>query len=527
MASGRGTWRLRGAGSEKPAAGAVAEAAASQALAVIAAIDRSQAVAELGMDGIILHANGNFLGVIGYTLEEVRGKHAGLLVDPAHRASEEYRQLWEKLARGEFFRGRYKYVGKGGNEAWLEASYNPILGADGRPLKVMVLAADITAQKNSEQLNSALKNSLDVATAKLMANDKEALQTERELQTVVTAVIEGDLEVRIGLDGKAGFFAMLSQRINLLIESFAEVVGRVQSTADEVARGVQEISQGNADLSERTEAQASSLEQTASSMEQMTATVRQNADNSGQANQLAVAARDQADKGGAVVAKAVRAMSEINQSSKKIADIIGVIDEIAFQTNLLALNAAVEAARAGEQGRGFAVVASEVRSLAGRSATAAKEIKGLINDSVQKVEEGSSLVAQSGQTLEQIVSAVKKVSDIIAEIAASSHEQSTGIAQVNKAVMQLDEMTQQNAALVEQATAASQSIADQSRDLSDVMAKYKVTASRSTMSTPARSTMSTPAAPRRAGGATDDRRAARAANGKTGTANSDPGWKQF
>jgi methyl-accepting chemotaxis protein len=209
-------------------------------------------------------------------------------------------------------------------------------------------------------------------------------------------------------------------------------------------------------------------------MEEMTSTVKQNADNAGQANQLATAARDQAEKGGAVVGSAVKAMADINESSKKISDIIGVIDEIAFQTNLLALNAAVEAARAGEQGRGFAVVATEVRSLAGRSATAAKEIKELIQDSVRKVGDGSLLVTQSGQTLEQIVMSVKKVSDIVAEIAAASREQSSGIEQVNKAVMQMDEMTQQNAALVEQATAASQSMADQARDLTVMMEKYQV-----------------------------------------------------
>jgi methyl-accepting chemotaxis protein len=317
-------------------------------------------------------------------------------------------------------------------------------------------------------------NGMRIETAFKWVDPTETRQTEEELEAVVAAVIDGDMQARIELAGKSGFSAMLSEKINALIDSFADVVSNVKVASAEVARGVQEISQGNEDLSQRTEAQASSLEETASSMEQMTASVRQNADNSGQANQLAVAARDQADKGGAVVAKAVKAMSEINQSSKKIADIIGVIDEIAFQTNLLALNAAVEAARAGEQGRGFAVVASEVRNLAGRSATAAKEIKGLIRDSVQKVEEGSTLVAQSGQTLEQIVSAVKKVGDIIAEIAASSQEQSSGIDQVNKAVMQLDEMTQQNAALVEEATAASKSMADQSQALSDVMSKFEV-----------------------------------------------------
>jgi methyl-accepting chemotaxis protein len=449
--------------------------------AQIAALNRSLAVIEFKADGTILTANPNFLAVVGYSLEEIVGKHHGMFVDPEYRASADYRRFWEKLAAGEFGKGQHKRIAKGGREAWLDASYNPLPDARGTVVKVIAFATDITAQKTQEQVNAALVKSLDAATARVIATDEdhnivvdrsEALRTEEELEEVVAAVTGGDLAARIDPLGKNEFFGRLSQKINRLIDAFADVVGSVKTAAAEVARGVQEISQGNEDLSSRTEAQASSLEQTASSMEEMTASVRQNADNSGQANQLAVAARDQADKGGAVVAKAVKAMSEINQSSKKIADIIGVIDEIAFQTNLLALNAAVEAARAGEQGRGFAVVASEVRNLAGRSATAAKEIKSLIRDSVQKVDDGSTLVAQSGQTLEQIVHAVKKVSDIIAEIAASSQEQSSGIEQVNKAVMQLDEMTQQNAALVEQATAASRSMADQSQALMMVMAKF-------------------------------------------------------
>ena len=297
---------------------------------------------------------------------------------------------------------------------------------------------------------------------------------ETEMQTMLTAVIAGDLGKRIELAGKAGFFEAMSRGVNQLADNMAEVVSKVKGVAAEVHRGADEISTGNANLSQRTEEQSSSLEETASSMEEMTTTVKQNADNAGQANQLAMAARDQAEKGGAVVNQAVKAMSDINDASKKIADIIGVIDDIAFQTNLLALNAAVEAARAGEQGRGFAVVASEVRSLAGRSATAAKEIKELIQDSVRKVEDGSVLVTQSGQTLEKIVASVKKVSDIVAEIAAASREQSSGIEQVNRAVMQMDELTQQNAALVEQATAASQAMAEQVRGLNQMLDRYKV-----------------------------------------------------
>jgi methyl-accepting chemotaxis protein len=300
------------------------------------------------------------------------------------------------------------------------------------------------------------------------------LAVEREIQVIVSAFNDGDLKKRIPLEGMSGFHETLARGINQLADNMSEIVGRVKVTAAEVARSAEEISQGNADLSQRTEEQASSLQETASSMEEMTSTVRQNADNAGRANQLAVAARDQAENGGVVVAKAVKAMAEIDGASKKIADIIGVIDEIAFQTNLLALNAAVEAARAGELGRGFAVVASEVRNLAGRSATAAREIKGLIQDSRKKVDEGSSLVTDSGDTLEQLVSAVKQVSDIIAEIAAASQEQSSGIDQVNKAVMQLDAMTQQNSALVEEASAASESMADQARGLAEMMDKYNV-----------------------------------------------------
>ena len=297
---------------------------------------------------------------------------------------------------------------------------------------------------------------------------------EKEMQNMLSAVVGGDLSRRIDMGSKTGFFEAMSRGVNQLADNMAEVVSKVKVVAGEVHRGADEISSGNANLSQRTEEQSSSLEETASSMEEMTTTVKQNADNAGQANQLAMAARDQAEKGGAVVSQAVSAMADINDASKKIADIIGVIDDIAFQTNLLALNAAVEAARAGEQGRGFAVVASEVRSLAGRSATAAKEIKELIQDSVRKVEDGSVLVTQSGQTLEKIVASVKKVSDIVAEIAAASREQSSGIEQVNRAVMQMDELTQQNAALVEEATAASQAMAEQVRGLNEMLARYQV-----------------------------------------------------
>ncbi len=257
-------------------------------------------------------------------------------------------------------------------------------------------------------------------------------------------------------------------------ESLSTLISQAREAADTIAQGSGEVSIGTDDLSQRTEEQASSLEETASSMEEMTSTVKQNADNAKQANQLAAQAREVAEKGGEVVGRAVSSMQEINQASKKIADIISVIDEIAFQTNLLALNAAVEAARVGEQGRGFAVVAAEVRNLAGRSATAAKEIKSLVQDSVQKVQEGSVLVNQSGQTLADIVNSVKKVADIITEISAASQEQAAGIEQVNKAIMQMDQITQQNAALVEETAAASRSMNQQATGLQSTVGRFKL-----------------------------------------------------
>jgi methyl-accepting chemotaxis protein len=275
-------------------------------------------------------------------------------------------------------------------------------------------------------------------------------------------------------EGKEGFFKTLAGGVNRLLANMAEVVRSMARAAEEVRTGAEEISRGNTDLSQRTEEQASSLEETASSMEEMTSTVKNNADNAAQANQLAAAARTQAEHGGTVVSAAVTAMAEINASSKKIADIIGVIDEIAFQTNLLALNAAVEAARAGEQGRGFAVVASEVRNLASRSAQAAKEIKGLIQDSVGKVAEGTKLVDESGKALGEIVIGVKKVTDVMAEIASSSREQASGIEQVNKAITMMDDVTQQNAALVEEASAAAQALTEQAANLTQLIARYQV-----------------------------------------------------
>ena len=289
---------------------------------------------------------------------------------------------------------------------------------------------------------------------------------------VAGAIAAGELSRAVVLrsgDKDSLLFAMEMMRTSLVT-----IVGEVRTGTDTIATASSQIAAGNLDLSARSEEQASALEETASSMEELTSTVKQNADNARQANVLAVSASEVAVRGGAVVSEVVDTMASINASSRKIADIIGVIDGIAFQTNILALNAAVEAARAGEQGRGFAVVASEVRNLAQRSAAAAKEIKLLINDSVDKVDAGGKLVDQAGVTMTEIVHSITRVTDIMSEIASASIEQTLGIEQINSAISQMDEVTQQNAALVEEAAAAAGSLQEQASALAEVVSIFKL-----------------------------------------------------
>jgi methyl-accepting chemotaxis protein len=705
------------------------------------AVSKTQAVIEFNLDGTIITANENFTKAVGYSLEEIKGRHHSMFVSPEYAESFEYKEFWKKLSEGQTQTGQYKRFNKNGDEIWLNASYNAVFDMNGKPFKVVKYATDgtelraqqlasarlqvavdgaqsamiminrdfeityineatrtllkkyeskfkdkwssfdvdsvmgtcidmfhknpshqrkmledpsnlpyqtdidinglkfslmvtaqldlngnyigntlewedVTEQRQKELEVARLQSAVDGSQANLMLCDEdlnityanpsvvemmrnrqnelraiwpgldvdnlvgqnidqfhknpshqrrlladikglpasaeikvaelefsvnataitdnagnymgnmvewrditEQKDAERQIEHLIDSAINGELDSRLETDNYKGFMYNLATSINKMMDTVVEpikestrvierladgdltqtmdgefkgqfltmqgavntsisnlfkMVDEIRGSASSINTSANEIAQGNLDLSQRTEEQASSLEETASSIEEMTGTVKQNADNAQQANQLATGACMEAEKGGSVVSDAIAAMTEINQASKKIADIIGVIDEIAFQTNLLALNAAVEAARAGEQGRGFAVVAAEVRNLAQRSAGAAKEIKTLINDSVQKVEEGSKLVDKSGSTLEQIVNSVKKVSDIIAEIAAASNEQSTGIDQINKAVSQMDEMTQQNASLVEEAAAASESMDEQAKGLTSLIGFFNV-----------------------------------------------------
>lgn len=419
----------------------------------ISGIDKSQCVIAFKMDGTILSANQLFLNASGYAESEVVGKHHSMFVEASHRSSHEYTMLWEALRRGEAQVGQVKRIRKDGSTIWLQATYNPIMDMNGKPFKVVKYASDVTEQ---HQNTEALANAVD------------------ETKTMIEAAKSGDLSNRVSLDGKTGDIAALCDGVNALMDKMSEVVLQVREATVTINTAATEISGGNNDLSSRTEQQASSLEETAASMEELASTVKQNADNAKQASQLAVSASEIASKGGKVVGEVVATMTAINESAKRIEDIISVIDGIAFQTNILALNAAVEAARAGEQGRGFSVVAAEVRSLAQRSASAAKEIKILIDDSASKTAKGSELVVEAGKTMNDVVHSVQLVTDIMSEIAAASVEQSTGINQVNQAVMTMDEVTQQNAALVEQAAAASESLVEQAESLVEAVSVFKL-----------------------------------------------------
>jgi methyl-accepting chemotaxis protein len=703
----------------------------------LAAIERSMASIEFELDGTIVNANQNFLSLMGYSLEEVKGRHHSLFAEEGARQSPEYKQFWAKLNDGQLQAGEFKRLGRGGKVVWIHGSYNPILDRSGRPIKVVKYALDITKQiegrrveaavqginsavmmvdrdlvitfanqatldlirKHADEFRSAypsfnpdklvgtcidafhkrpehqrgmlanpknlphtvdirvgrltfqikasavmdasgayvgnalewqdvtvtrqkendvarLMSAVDGVTTPLMMIDRDLKITwanaatinllrrresdlrkvyprfepgrligtcidefhkhpehqrrllanpdnlphkadikvgpmtfqinvtamrdakgdyignalewgdvsdqrdaQSQIQAMIASAVAGELDTRIDATNYDGFMKSVGEAVNTLMDSVVRPVRETIRVVEALSRGdltksiegefqgefgtlrdqlngtvdslrnlvtqinqasgaidtaSADISEGNTNLNKRTQEQSSALEETAASLEEMTATVKQNAANATQANQLAAGARESAEKGGQVVSAAVSAMDAITESSKKVADIIGVIEQIAFQTNMLALNAAVEAARAGDQGRGFAVVAAEVRNLAQRSAAAAKEIKGLIQDSQEKVDQGAKLVNRSGETLQEIVGSVKKVTDIVGEINAASDEQATGIDQINSAVAQMDKSTQQNAAMVEEAAAAAESMNEQARSLTELVSFFQV-----------------------------------------------------
>lgn len=410
----------------------------------LAAISKSQAVIEFTPSGQILDANENFCKALGYDLSEIKGKHHRMFCDPKYVESSEYREFWEKLARGEFIANEFLRFGKGGREVWIQAAYNPMIDVAGKVTKVVKFATNVSERMGDvTALGSGLK---ELSAGNLML----------ELAKPFVPSMEG-----------------VRRDFNETVHKLRDAMVSVGGNAQAIASSAEEIRQAADDLSRRTEQQAASVEETAAALEQITTTVADSSRRAEEAGKLVAVTKQNAEQSGRIVGDAVKAMEEIQKSSKEISNIIGVIDEIAFQTNLLALNAGVEAARAGEAGKGFAVVAQEVRELAQRSAKAAKEIKALITASSGFVVNGVSLVGQTGEALQQIVLQVQDINVNVVAIVEGAKEQATGLKEINHAVNAMDQGTQQNAAMVEQSTAASHGLAEEAEALFGLISQFQ------------------------------------------------------
>ncbi|TFF19183.1 PAS domain S-box protein [Jiella endophytica] len=459
----------------------------------IAAVHRSQAVIEFQTDGTITAANGNFLTTMGYSLDEIVGKHHSMFVEAAHRDSADYTAFWDGLRAGRFQAAEFRRVGKGGREVWIQGSYNPILDEKGKVTKVVKYAVDVT----------------------------QRVKAVAEIGAALSALAEGKLDRRIDVP-LTPELDKLRVDYNEALSNLESAMGQVKSATSTIGEGMSEIHTAANDLSQRTEQQAASLEETVAALSEITRGINETAADAVKANQTTATALRDAENGGQVVAKAIDAMSQIEASSQQINQIISVIDEIAFQTNLLALNAGVEAARAGEAGKGFAVVAQEVRALAQRSAEAAKEIKGLITTSSEQVESGVQLARASGKSLEEIVARVQEVSQLVSEIARSADQQAGTLREVSTAADQMDKVTQQNAAMVEETTAAASNLSVETEQLATLMQRFR-TASDAKASARKPAKAAAPARPR----AANQARPATAGNTALKQAPSQESWAEF
>ena len=408
------------------------------------AISRSQAVIEFTPTGEILDANQNFCAALGYQLSEIKGKHHSLFCDPNYTRSPEYAAFWKSLAEGNFNSNEFVRYGKNGKEIWIQASYNPIRDLNGKVCKVVKFATDVSERMSAiNALGAGLK-----------------------------ALSEGDLMQHLPTPFVPSM-EVVRRDFNEAVVRLHEAMLTVGRNANAIAAGAREIHSAADDLSKRTERQAASVEETAAALDEITATVADSSRRAEEAGSLVARTKEGAEKSGIVVTRAISAMDQIETSSREISNIIGVIDDIAFQTNLLALNAGVEAARAGEAGKGFAVVAQEVRELAQRSASAAKDIKGLITASGEHVKNGVSLVAETGKALEEILTQVQEVNRNVTAIVEAAREQSTGLRDINQSVNAMDQTTQQNAAMVEQSTAASHAMAREAEALHTLLRQFQ------------------------------------------------------
>jgi methyl-accepting chemotaxis protein len=429
--------------------------AAADAQGQLAAMSKSQAVIEFNMAGEVLTANENFCSALGYHLEEIKGRHHRMFVEPAYASTADYREFWDRLSRGEYQSAEYLRIGKGGREVWIQASYNPIFDLNGKPYKVVKYATDITGRK-------AAVNMLGAGLERLA---------------------DGDLTVRIDT-AFVGELEEVRSAFNETVGKFSGIVGQLRRTSGSLKVATGEILSGANDLAERTTKQAAAIEETSAAMDQLSSTVFENAKRADSASAKARAVATTAEQGGKVMTQANEAMERITASSSKISNIIAMIDDIAFQTNLLALNASVEAARAGDAGKGFAVVAVEVRRLAQSAAGASSEVKALIEQSANEVKGGSKLVSDAADKLSSMLDGVRENSDLVNSIAVASQEQSSAISQVTTAIRQMDEMTQHNAALVEETNAAIEQTEAQASELDRIVEVFQVDEGRPTRREP-------------------------------------------
>jgi methyl-accepting chemotaxis protein len=411
----------------------------------LAAISRSQAVIEFTPDGHILDANENFCATLGYSLEEIRGRHHAMFCDPAYTQTESYKSFWRNLGAGKFASDEFVRYGKGGKAVWIQAAYNPLIDSKGKVYKVVKFATDVTQRMTSvDELGAAIG---ELAQGNLTVTLERAFSPSMEKT-------------------RADF--------NAAIVKVSTIVREIYASTEGIASNAKQLQETSNDFAKRMEQSAASVEETAAALEEVTLTGHASAKRAGDAGQMVSATRTGAQHSGEVVQRAIAAMAGIEQSSKEIMGIIGVIDEIAFQTNLLALNAGVEAARAGEAGKGFAVVAQEVRELAQRSAKAAKEIKALINTSSSQVNLGVSLVHETGNALTKIVTQVTDIDSNVSAIVEAAREQAIGLKEINAAVSQMDQGTQQNAAFVEESTAANHSLSAELTGLLAQLAQFQL-----------------------------------------------------
>ena len=414
--------------------------------AKIAAISRVQAVIEFTPAGEVIDANANFLDLLGYRLDEIKGKHHRMFVEAGFAQTSEYEQFWRSLNEGKFVAAEFKRVGKGGREVWIQASYNPIF------------------DPNTNKVVSVVKFATDIAGR---------VTAVKKVASGLTELANNNLEYRLN-EPFIPAFEQLRQDYNKSLEGLQSAVSRVAMSARTIDNGSKEVVVAADDMSRRVEQQAASLEETAAALDEITTTVKRSAAGALEAALAANGARSGTAQSGAVMSQAAVVMGEISDSSSKITQILSMIDEIAFQTNLLALNAGVEAARAGDAGRGFAVVAQEVRALAQRSAEAAKDIKSLIASSSEQVKRGVKLVSETSAALEDVTTKVGQIDSILSEMAKSAQEQAIGLGEVNIAVNQMDQVTQENAAMIEQTTAAAESLKNEASEMTSLMGRFRI-----------------------------------------------------